>query len=73
MVTWADSPEGPWSKPVDLKVGGIDPEHVVDEKGNRYLLLSAGDLHPLSADGLYPLQVSLKSSIKVGRYLKNGI
>ena len=27
-----DSPEGPWSKPVDLKVGGIDPEHVVDEK-----------------------------------------
>lgn len=52
MVTWADSPEGPWSKPVDLKVGGIDPEHVVDEKGNRYLLLSAGDLHPLSADGL---------------------
>lgn len=52
MVVWADSPEGPWSKPVDLEIRGIDPEHVVDASGNRYLLLSAGDLHPLSADGL---------------------
>lgn len=52
MVVWADSPEGPWSEPVDLKVGGIDPEHVVGEDGSRYVLLSAGDLHPLSADGL---------------------
>ena len=31
MVTWADTPEGPWSTPVDLKIGGIDPEHVVGE------------------------------------------
>lgn len=52
MVTWADSPEGPWSTPIDLKVGGIDPEHVTDDEGNRYLLLSSGDLHPLSKDGL---------------------
>lgn len=51
MVMWADSPKGPWSKPVDLKIGEIDPEHVTDEKGNRYLLLSSGNLHPLSADG----------------------
>lgn len=51
MVVWADSPEGPWSKPVDLGIRGIDPEHVVDAEGNRYLLLSAGDLHPLSTDG----------------------
>ena len=34
MVTWADSPEGPWSTPIDLKIGGIDPEHVVSEDGN---------------------------------------
>ncbi|NDV81263.1 family 43 glycosylhydrolase [Bacteroides sp. 51] len=52
MVVWADSPNGPWSEPVDLKVGGIDPEHVVGEDGRRYVLLSAGDLHPLSEDGL---------------------
>lgn len=52
MVVWADSPDGPWSEPVDLKIGGIDPEHVVGEDGQRYVLLSAGDLHPLSPDGL---------------------
>lgn len=52
MVVWADNPHGPWSEPVDLKVGGIDPEHVVGEDGQRYVLLSAGDLHPLSEDGL---------------------
>lgn len=51
MVTWADSPEGPWSEPVDLKVGGIDPEHVVDHEGNRHLLMSSGALYPLSTDG----------------------
>ena len=51
MVTWADTPEGPWSTPVDLKIGGIDPEHVVGEDGKRYLLLSSGALYPLSDDG----------------------
>ena len=51
MVTWADSPEGPWSTPIDLKIGGIDPEHVVSEDGKRYLLLSSGALYPLSDDG----------------------
>ena len=47
----ADSPEGPWSTPIDLKIGGIDPEHVVSEDGKRYLLLSSGALYPLSDDG----------------------
>jgi beta-xylosidase len=51
MVTWADSPYGPWSTPVDLKVGGIDPEHVVGENGKRYLLMSSGALYPLADDG----------------------
>lgn len=51
MVTWADSPEGPWSTPVDLKIGGIDPEHVFDKDGKRYLLLSSGTLYPLAEDG----------------------
>lgn len=51
MVTWADSPSGPWSEPVDLHVGGIDPEHVVGDDGRRWLLMSSGDLYPLSADG----------------------
>ncbi len=52
MVTWAKNADGPWSEPVDLKIGGIDPEHVVDETGKRYLLLSSGLLYPLSDDGM---------------------
>lgn len=51
MVTWADRPEGPWSTPVALAAKGIDPEHVVDSQGKRHLLLSSGDLYPLSDDG----------------------
>lgn len=51
MVTWADRPEGPWSEPVDLKIGGIDPEHVIGPDGKRYLLLSSGALYPLSQSG----------------------
>ncbi|MDV6169479.1 family 43 glycosylhydrolase [Flavobacterium sp. DG1-102-2] len=51
-VVWADNINGPWSEPIDLKIGSIDPGHVVDEKGNRYLYFSAGDYVPLSKDGL---------------------
>ena len=65
MVTWADSPEGPWSTPIDLKIGGIDPEHVVSEDGKRYLLLSSGALYPLSDDGC--------SITRNGKYRRNGI
>jgi xylan 1,4-beta-xylosidase len=44
---------GPWSEPVDLHLPGyIDPNHVVDENGKRYLALSAGDLVALTDDGL---------------------
>ena len=50
-VIWADQINGPWSNPIDLKVGGIDPGHVVDENGNRYLYLSEGKVVQLSEDG----------------------
>ncbi len=33
FVVYADTPYGPWSKPVDLKLDGIDPGHVVDDNG----------------------------------------
>lgn len=72
MVTWADTPEGPWSAPVDLKIGGIDPEHVVGEDGKRYLLLSSGALYPLSMmDAL--LQENRFGFIRNGKYRRNGI
>ena len=52
-VVFADSPEGPWSDPVDLKLSGyIDPGHLVDTNGNRYLYLSKGYVVKLTADGL---------------------
>lgn len=52
-VTWTEDLRGAWAKPVDLEIHGlIDPGHVVDEEGQRYLLLSGGHMVPLSEDGL---------------------
>lgn len=51
-VTWADNIKGPWSEPIDLKVSGIDPGHIADEKGNRYLYLNDGQVVKLTPDGL---------------------
>lgn len=51
-VVWADSIRGPWSEPIDLKIGGIDPGHLVGPDGKRYLFMSAGNMVPLADDGL---------------------
>ena len=52
-VIWADHIDGPWSEPVDLGLHDhIDPCHVVDEEGARWLFLSGGDRIRLSDDGL---------------------
>lgn len=51
-VSWADDIRGPWSKPIDLKVGGIDPGHVADSAGNRYLYVNNGEVIRLTPDGL---------------------
>lgn len=52
-VVWAESMNGPWSDPIDLKADvGIDPDHVVDADGNRYLYFSNRGCVPLSDDGL---------------------
>ena len=51
-VIWADSIRGPWSDPIDLKVGRIDPGHAVGPDGKRFLFLSNGELVPLADDGL---------------------
>ncbi|MBN1414231.1 MAG: family 43 glycosylhydrolase [Bacteroidales bacterium] len=51
-VVVSDSIDGTWSDPIDLKVGNIDPGHVVDDNGNRYLYFSSGGYVPLSDDGL---------------------
>lgn len=52
-VIHADQIEGPWSDPVDLRLNAhIDPEHVEDLDGTRWLFLSGGDRIRLAADGL---------------------
>ncbi|MBN1893764.1 family 43 glycosylhydrolase [bacterium] len=52
FVVTAGSIRGPWSDPVDLKIGNIDPGHVTDDQGKRYLYFSSGGYVPLSEDGL---------------------
>lgn len=51
-VIWATDIRGPWSDPVRLDVGYIDPGHAVDEKGQRWLFLSEGHRIRLADDGL---------------------
>ena len=51
-VVWADDIRGPWSDPIDLKIGRIDPGHIAAEDGRRYLFLSGGFMVPLAPDGL---------------------
>ena len=51
-VVTADNMAGPWSAPVKLDVGGIDPGHVVAEDGQRYLYTNNGFVTPLAPDGL---------------------
>ena len=51
-VVQAKNIRGPWSAPVALNNGRIDPGHIVGEDGKRYLFLSHGDRVPLSDDGL---------------------
>lgn len=52
FVVTADAITGPWSDPVDLKIGNIDPGHITDASGKRYLFFSNGGYVPLSDDGL---------------------
>lgn len=51
-VVWSENIKGPWSKPIDLKVAGIDPGHIVDDQGNRFLFLNEGIVVRLAEDGL---------------------
>ncbi|MDI9544678.1 MAG: family 43 glycosylhydrolase [Bacteroidota bacterium] len=60
FVTYADSPYGPWSDPIDLKVGNIDPGHAVGEDGSRWIFLSGGQRARLSDDGLSIVPGSLE-------------
>ncbi len=51
-VITAPHPSGPWTDPVKLDVSGIDPGHITDEAGNRFIYLNAGKFAELAPDGL---------------------
>lgn len=51
-VITAKNIRGPWSAPIDLKIGGIDPGLVVTPEGKRYLFTNGGQVTPLTPDGL---------------------
>jgi beta-xylosidase len=44
----SNSIEGPWSDPVELNVEGIEPGHVVEENGKRYLYFNRGGNEPVN-------------------------
>ena len=53
FVIHADTIDGPWSDPIDLKLHDhIDPCHAVGEDGSQWLFLSGGDRIRLAEDGL---------------------
>lgn len=53
VMTCTDIQSDKWSDPIHLpQVEGIDPGHVVDTDGKRYLCMSRNILYPLSDDGL---------------------
>jgi xylan 1,4-beta-xylosidase len=51
-VIRADSPQGPWSDPIDLHTKGIDPGHIATPEGKRYLYFDEGRVVELAPDGL---------------------
>jgi xylan 1,4-beta-xylosidase len=51
-VIHADNIRGPWSDPIDMKIGGaIDPGHVAGDDGKRYLFVNDGRRIRITDDG----------------------
>lgn len=52
FAVYSTSPYGPWSEPVNLQIDGIDPGHIVDHKGNRWVFMNGGYRAKLNPNGL---------------------
>ena len=59
-VVTADSPYGPWSEPIDLHIGQIDPCIAVAEDGTKWLFVSGGWRKQLTPDGLDTVEGTLE-------------
>ncbi|WP_416151159.1 family 43 glycosylhydrolase [Salipaludibacillus sp. HK11] len=71
-VTKAKNPRGPWSKPVPLHLPHIDPGHIVDEVGRRYLHLSGGHVVPIDEEGIH-IQGEVKKVYDHWKYPKDWV
>ena len=70
-VVTADSINGKWSEPVDLKIGNIDPGHITDEQGKGiYFSATVGLCHCLTM--VFQLPETLRVHTMAGPYLKTG-
>jgi beta-xylosidase len=64
--------EGPWSKPVDLKLGYIDPGHLATSDGRRFLYLSDGRVTEYHAT-VYQHKANCSMYIMAGRFRTSGV
>jgi xylan 1,4-beta-xylosidase len=72
-VIWADDIRGPWSDPINLKIGDcIDPGHIVGEDGKRYLFVNGVRRIRLTDDGLAK-DGELQPAYKPWRYPENWV
>ncbi|OCT11860.1 xylan 1,4-beta-xylosidase [Paenibacillus pectinilyticus] len=58
FIVWAEQPEGPWSDPIDLDWGGIDPSLLFDEDGKVYITGTATNEESM---GIYQAEVDLET------------
>ncbi|MEQ9288030.1 MAG: family 43 glycosylhydrolase [Cyclobacteriaceae bacterium] len=56
-VYYANKPEGPYSHPVKLDLGGVDPGFFADEDGSLYIISGEGKIMSLTEDGLKTREV----------------
>lgn len=73
FVVWANSPYGPWSDPIDLKVGNIDPCPIAGDDGSKWLFLSDGKRIKLADDGLSTIPETLEKVYSGWEYPKDWV
>ncbi|UUZ93498.1 hypothetical protein LJK87_01580 [Paenibacillus sp. P25] len=65
MALTAPVPEGPWSEPVPLGLEAIDPGHVADQEGDRYLHTGRGYMTKLP---MTVLRAGAPHGVLLGRF-----
>ena len=64
----ATDPAGPWSNPIDVDQGGIDPSLFFDKDGTVYLTTNGGT--PWQGRGIYQSEIDIKTGERLSDILK---